>query len=104
MNATTTTAAPMPTSLFNLDLNPDTRSRREERAQEQGLEPCTHCGRGVAVGSGWITVVIGGGDQVVHPDEPVDETDGGYMGAWVLGPQCAKSIPVTARKKWEGWS
>lgn len=94
---------PMPDDLFGMD--DDAKYKRENRAREKGLEPCTHCGRGVAEGAGWITVVIGGGSKVIHPDHvtPEIEADGGYMGAWLLGSTCAKSIPVAFRARWDGW-
>ena len=95
--------APAPDHLFGTD--DDRKARNEQKAAEAGLEPCTHCGRGVAVGKGWVTVVIDGGAQVAHPDSPEaqDEADPGFMGAWVLGSTCAKGIPAAARKQWTGW-
>lgn len=96
------TATPMPAGLFNLD--DESREKRAARAEELGLEPCTTCGRGVKPGSGILTVVVGGGSHCVHPDEEVDTSDGGYMGAWVLGPECGKKVDARSRKTWEGWS
>jgi hypothetical protein len=92
----------MPRDLFGMD--DDRKAKNERRALDAGLEPCTHCGRGVKPGKGFLTVVVGGGSHVVHPDTDVDTRDGGYMGAWVLGSTCAKGIPAEARKVWEGWS
>ena len=76
-----------------------------DRAREAGLEPCTHCGRGVKPGAGWVTVVLHGGSTVAHPDSPEaqDTSDSGFMGAWVLGSTCAKGIPAAARARWNGW-
>lgn len=98
--------APMPANLFNLDLDPNVRANREAKAEDQGLQPCTHCGRGVREGKGFVVVVIEGGSSVLHPDDVTraDETDSGFMGAWVLGSTCAKQIPADARKRWDGWS
>lgn len=95
----------MPIELFNLDLDHNLRAKREAKAAEQGFEPCTHCGRGVKPGAGWVTVVLGGGSTVAHPDSitPEDESDAGFMGTWVLGSTCAKIIPLSTRAKWNGW-
>lgn len=98
------TQTPMPADLFGMNVDPNVKARREMAAQEKGLEPCTTCGRGVKVDSGILTVVVGGGAYCVHPDEPVDTTDGGYMGAWVLGPECGKKVDPKSRKTWEGWA
>lgn len=96
------TTYPMPADLFGLD--DDQKYRNEARAQKAGLEPCTHCGRGVK--QGFVTVVVGGGASVKHPDTVTleDEADPGFMGAWVLGSTCAKSIPIAARAPWTGWN
>src|SRR4051794_41092009 len=95
---------PMPGDLFNMD--DDRKDANERRAVEAGLEPCTHCGRGVKPGKGFLTVVVGGGSHVIHPDSvtPEIEADSGYMGAWVLGSTCAKSVHPEALKVWEGWT
>lgn len=103
MNTTATTTAPAPAHLFGVD---DRRKyANEARAAAAGLESCTHCGRGVRPGAGWVTVVVNGGATVAHPDSPEanDDTDPGFMGAWVLGSTCAKGIPATARARWNGW-
>lgn len=94
---------PMPADLFGVD--DERKDRNALRAAEAGLEPCTHCGRGVKPGKGFLTVVVGGGAGVVHPDSVTneDERDPGYMGAWVLGSTCAKSVAPGALKRWEGW-
>jgi len=98
--------APMPADLFNLDLDPNTRAKREQRAADAGLETCTHCGRGVKPGKAVVVVVTGGGATVLHPDDETeaDTLDNGYMGAWLLGSTCAKQIPAEIRQTWEGWN
>jgi hypothetical protein len=95
---------PAPDDLFAVD--DDRKAPNERRAAEAGLEPCTHCGRGVKPGRGFMTVVVGGGSGVVHPDLVTedDERDGGYMGAWVLGSTCARSVAPEALKRWDGWN
>lgn len=93
--------ATAPDSLFDL-LDTDRWAANARRAATNGLEPCTHCGRGVKAGGGWVTVVVDGGATVAHPDshEASREDDPGFMGAWVLGPSCAKGIPARARARW----
>lgn len=98
-----TTTADTPDHFWGYD--DDRKARNEDRARAAGLEPCTHCGRGVKVSAGWVTVVIEGGGTVAHPDsrEAQDTAADGYMGAWVLGSTCAKGIPAGARAPWTGW-
>ena len=58
------------------------------------LASCQCCGRPVsrnAVGS----VVGDGGSSIVHPDDAASIiTDGGYMGWYPIGSECAKKIPA----------
>lgn len=66
------------------------------RAYAAGLEPCATCGRGVKDGSGWLVTVTDGGAQLVHPDDTADAQaadPAGFMGEWLLGPECGKRVP-----------
>lgn len=90
-----------PDALFGTD--DDRQQANRARAQERGLEPCTTCGRGVKPGSGWLVEVVDGGGQIAHPDHKADTSDPGYMGMWVLGPECGKHVPREFRVKWNGW-
>lgn len=92
---------PAPDHLFGY--NEDKLSLNAERATREGLEPCTHCGRGVKPGSGWLVVVVDGGASVLRADVEPDLQDSGYMGAWILGSTCAKQIPRDYRAQWTGW-
>jgi hypothetical protein len=75
----------------------------QRRAEKAGYEPCTRCGRGVKPGSGFVVTVIDGGARFAPTDTPADENDSGFMGAWVIGPECGKSIPVTHKTIYAGW-
>jgi hypothetical protein len=93
---TTDTKIPTPDHFWGYD--DDRKAHNEEKAQDVGLESCTHCGRGVQPGRGFLVVVIDGGASVVHPDSDADDADPGYMGAWLLGSTCAKGVPAAFRK------
>lgn len=90
-----------PDALWGTD--DDAKARNEARAHDKGLEPCATCGRGVRPGNGWLVVVIDGGAHIAAVDSEPDENDPGYMGAWVLGPECGKHVPSGYRTKWNGW-
>ena len=73
MSTSSPDPAPMPDNLFGMagtEAEYDAKVKREDRARDKGLEPCTTCGRGVREGSGWLVHVIGGGAEVIHPDAP----------------------------------
>lgn len=99
----TTTTIPLPSGFFG---DTDTRSyvANETRAARAGLEPCITCGRGVAAGKGSIIIVTDGGGSILHPDADTPEArkDPGYMGGYVVGSSCVKSIPAAFRTVWEG--
>ena len=99
----TTRTAPAPDDLFGYD--DDRKVANETKATEKGLEPCTHCGREVKPGSGFLVTIVDGGASVLHPDDYSEEVAGdpGFMGSWVLGSTCAKSVPAEFRVKWNGW-
>lgn len=91
----------VPDDLWGID--DDRKAANEDRARKAGLEPCTICGRGVKPGNGWVIEVVNGGADIAHPGLGVDQNDPGYMGCWVLGPECGKKIPREFRLKWNGW-
>lgn len=91
-----------PEDLFGYD--DDRKDRNEAAAQRAGLEPCTHCGRGVKPGKGFLVEVVDGGGAIAAPGSNPDMADPGYMGVWVLGSTCARKIPATHRQTWNGWS
>lgn len=100
MQTYTATTTPAPATLFGVD--EDRKAANEDRAYSRGLEPCATCGRGVKPGSGWVVEVVGGGSSIARPGT-ADNSDAGYMGAWVLGPECGRHIPLAFRTKWNGW-
>jgi len=69
------------------------------RALDRGLIPCTICGRGVR--KGWLVEVVNGGTHIAHPDLDYDQNDPGWLGDWILGPECAKEIPLEFRRRYE---
>jgi hypothetical protein len=95
---------PIPNDFYGLD--DEVKGKREARARDQGLESCTHCGRGVKEGKAFVVVIGGGGAHVVHTADwdRAEMTDTlGFMGAWLIGSTCAKGIPAAFKKRWEGW-
>lgn len=90
-----------PDALFGID--DDRKAANETRARDRDLEPCTTCGRGVKPGNGWLVEVIDGGAHIAAPGLGPDTTAPGYMGVWVLGPECGKHVPREFRTKWHGW-
>lgn len=101
MNVATATPVDAPDHLFGVD--EDRRESNAARAADRGLEPCTHCGRGVKEGAGWMVEVVDGGGSLAVPGT-ADTSDPGYMGCWVLGSTCAKGVPASHRVRWNGWS
>lgn len=68
-------------------------------------EICVVCGkrttkdRGIGVIFGW------GGAMLVHPDDRADAelNDDGYMGGFMVGPECGKKIPQEYRIDPSSW-
>jgi hypothetical protein len=66
-----------------------------ESAHAESHACCIVCGRKTTTESG-ITVILGlGGTGLIHPEdeEKAEWSDGGYMGVWMLGPECGKDVP-----------
>jgi hypothetical protein len=62
-------------------------------------ECCIACGRRTVAPRG-ITVVLGtGGSGLIHPDDndAAAAHDPGYMGSWMVGPECGRAIPKAYR-------
>lgn len=93
-------AVPAPDALFGTDQ--ERKDRNASAAERKGLEPCATCGKGVKPGNGWMVEVVDGGAMIAKPGQ-ADESDSGYMGCWVLGPECGKHVPAGYRVKWNGW-
>lgn len=57
----------------------------------------------VKAGSGYDVRFIMGGPAAVRADLAAESivgyTEGGDMGAWVIGSECAKSVPATHRTR-----
>ena len=65
------------------------------------FECCVACGRRTTEGKG-ITVVLGGGGAELLDPADIDEAahnDPGFMGMWLVGPECGKKIPADFRKE-----
>jgi hypothetical protein len=63
---------------------------------------CTICGRKLNPTTAWSVHIVNGGDSILHPeDEPAYKDDGGDMGCWHLGADCAKSVPMEFRVKYQ---
>jgi hypothetical protein len=60
---------------------------------------CIVCGRKTRDNKG-ITVLLGlGGTGLIHPDDEAaaESRDMGYMGVWMVGPDCGADIPAEYR-------
>lgn len=88
---------PLDIDVWGNDLDQDAHARNENRARQNGLEPCERCGRGVKAGAGWWIEVVNGGSSVARPGSVVDVNDPGYMGCYILGSECAKRVPLAFR-------
>jgi hypothetical protein len=51
---------------------------------------CVQCGRKVGKNGWWVEVINGGDIRLQDGTEAVQ--DGGYMGCWAVGSECAKSF------------
>ena len=59
---------------------------------------CIVCGKRASDNAIWV-ILGGGGDTLILPenDEEAMETDSGYMGWHVLGPECGRDVPQRYR-------
>lgn len=94
---------PLPAGFFG-DASRASYVANETRAANAGLEPCITCGRGVAVGKGFVVTVVDGGANVLLPAAYTGEIalDPGFMGGYVVGSSCVKGIPAEFRSAWVG--
>ena len=91
---------PTPDELFGYG---EKYEQARARTEARGSEPCVSCGRPVKPGSGWLVEIVNGGHDIAHPGLGPDTTDAGYMGAFVMGSDCARRVPVEFRTRWQGW-
>lgn len=77
-------------------VKPFSGARYHENAQKAGdLSPCAICGKGVKnVPAAASATVIDGGSA--WGDDQSDQTDPGYMGAYLIGPDCHRRHVVKA--------
>jgi len=64
------------------------------------FECCIVCGRRTTAEKGITVLLGGGGDALIDPrdaQEAEDKDPGGFMGAWLVGPECGKRIPARYR-------
>lgn len=80
------------------------RARNEERAEDQGLESCVCCGRGVKESSvQYVMCVDGSVEKVANPAQiETWQDDAGFMGCFPVGPTCAKKLHRLGVPK--GWT
>ena len=99
---TTMTWAAHPILELNDYLKPGRTAWGEEYQNSpnaNGYECCLACGRRTVEGRGY-TVILGlGGSRLIHPDDEqaAEQHDLGYMGVWMVGPECGKRIPKEYR-------
>lgn len=81
----------------------DAKASRETAARRAGLEPCELCGRGVSKdGNGFWIEVVDGGSAIAKPGT-ADESDSGYMGHYLVGPECGRKVPAAYRADVGSW-
>lgn len=63
------------------------------------FECCIVCGKRTTAADGIVVVLGDGGDTLLHPADALEaETaDPGFMGMWLVGPECGKAIPAEYR-------
>lgn len=71
---------------------------RNEKKLKSGETPCAICGKAVAHPFKHEVVVVGGGDWAQTEAEELDESDGGYMGVWGIGPDCHRKYLIKDEK------
>lgn len=72
---------------------------RADKTRSQGGEPCVVCGRRVSSGALQVHFVQGGSEALAKHEEEAYELEGlnnngGDMGWWSIGSDCAKNIPA----------
>lgn len=74
---------------------PATMIWRHKHYDEYGcLASCQCCGRAVSAKAAYI-IVCDGGASLVHPEDADSLlNDGGFMGCFPVGSECAKKIPA----------
>ena len=88
---------------FWTKFNSDRAQKRIDKAARAGLPWCTVCGAALAEIRQTVHIIAGGG-LVLHPDdedlywERGGTGDGGDMGSWDVGPECARLIPKAFRR------
>jgi hypothetical protein len=66
------------------------------------FECCIVCGKRTTQDKGIAVVLGAGGQTLVHPTDAdeAESNDNGFMGMWLVGPECGKAIPTEYR--WQG--
>lgn len=78
---------PAPPSLFSIEKN------------HGDINYCQCCGRKVGADPWWVVVVDGGAALCRPEDSKHYYGDGGFMGAWPIGRECVKRVPLEYRTK-----
>jgi hypothetical protein len=74
--------------------------RQRSKALQDGLQPCGHCGRGIAQGKGWTTYACL--TSLIHFAHPSTDPSLLPVGKWeviLLGSECGTHLPVAYRQK-----
>lgn len=81
-----------------------TRINRRGTDGEKMLR-CSVCGADLNPERAQQVHIVAGGGAVLHPDdESIYVADGGDMGAWFLGPECAKLFPAAFRDAYRSFT
>jgi hypothetical protein len=82
--------------------NSDRSQNRITKAEDAGDPWCTVCGAKLNLDRAQRVRIVGGGALVLHPDDVAEYDsrpyDGGDMGEWLTGPECARLVPAAFRR------
>jgi hypothetical protein len=100
------------------EVDEDRKAKNQQRASRLHLPACEHCGNPVKAGTGWLLMVADGGSALVHAEDAAKaeelqtgehpEVDpphalahfrAGWMGSYLVGPQCGRKFPAAFRTK-----
>lgn len=87
--------------------NSERAQRRIAQAEEvwtpDSAPWCAVCGATLNPATAWTVHIVNGGGDALHPaDEGTYAPDGGDMGCWDLGPECARLVPQEYRTRHAG--
>lgn len=80
--------------------NSEHAQQRITKAEQAGNRWCSVCGNALRPENAQVVRIIHGGSSYLHPEDEARYTDdGGDMGSWDLGPECARMVPAAFRAR-----